>query len=62
MMRPPQATAQIVQANLGEIGITVTINALDFGTYWAMGSDDKSKDLELTLIPYSSKFDPSFQT
>ena len=57
-----QATAQIVQANLAEIGITVKINALDSGTYWALGSDDKSKDLELTLIPYSSKFDPSFQT
>ncbi len=57
-----QAIAQIVQANLAEIGVTVTINALDSGAYWALGSDDKSKDLELTIIPYSSKFDPSFQT
>lgn len=56
------AAAQIVQANLAEIGITVAINALDSGAYWAMGADDKSKDLELTYIPYSSKFDPSFQT
>lgn len=58
----PMATAQIVQANLAEIGVTVTINALDSGAYWAMGDADKSKDLELTLIKYSSKFDPSFQT
>ncbi len=58
----PMATAQIVQANLAEIGVTVTINAMDSGAYWAMGSDDKSKDLELTLIQYLSKFDPSFQT
>ncbi|MEZ5777298.1 MAG: ABC transporter substrate-binding protein [Paracoccaceae bacterium] len=57
-----QATAAIVQANLADIGVTVTINALDPGAYWAMGSDDASKDLELTLIPYESKFDPSFQT
>ncbi len=57
-----QATAAIVQANLAEIGINVTISALDPGAYWAMGSDDASKDLELTLIPYESKFDPSFQT
>ena len=57
-----QAVAQIVQANLADIGITVKINALDSGAYWAMGDGDKSKDLELTLIPYSSKFDPSFQT
>jgi peptide/nickel transport system substrate-binding protein len=57
-----QAIAQIVQANLADIGITVNINALDSGAYWAMGDNDKSKDLELTIIPYSSKFDPSFQT
>lgn len=57
-----QAIAQIVQANLAEIGVTVTIHALDSGAYWALGSDDKSRDLELTIIPYSSKFDPSFQT
>jgi len=57
-----QATAAIVQANLAEVGIAVTINALDPGAYWAMGADDASRDLELTLITYSSKFDPSFQT
>lgn len=57
-----QAEAQIIQANLAEAGITVTINALDGGAYWGLGEDDKSKDLELTIIPYSSKFDPSFQT
>lgn len=56
------AVAQIVQANLAEVGITVNINALDGGAYWALGADDASKDLELSLIPYSSKFDPSFQT
>jgi peptide/nickel transport system substrate-binding protein len=56
------AVAQIVQANLAEIGVTVTINALDSGAFWALGAGDASKDLELSLIPYSSKFDPSFQT
>jgi peptide/nickel transport system substrate-binding protein len=57
-----QAEAQIVQANLAEAGVTVTINALDAGAYWDLGTPDKSKDLELTIIPYSSKFDPGFQT
>jgi peptide/nickel transport system substrate-binding protein len=57
-----QAEAQIVQANLAEAGVTVSINALDGGAYWGMGEGDKSKDLELTIIPYSSKFDPAFQT
>jgi peptide/nickel transport system substrate-binding protein len=56
------AVAQIVQANLAEVGITLNINAMDSGTYWALGAGDASKDLELTLIPYTSKFDPSFQT
>jgi peptide/nickel transport system substrate-binding protein len=57
-----QAEAQIIQANLAEAGVTVTINALDGGTYWDLGTPDKSKDLELTIIPYSSKTDPGFQT
>ena len=50
------------QANLAEVGITLNVNAMDSGAYWALGADDASKDLELTLIPYTSKFDPSFQT
>ena len=58
----PQAAAQIVQANLAEIGITVDIVVLDGGAYWAMGSDDKSKDLQLFLTEFTSKFDPAFQT
>lgn len=57
-----QAIAQIAQANLAEIGVNVTIKALDGGAYWGMGEGDKSKDLELVIVPYSSKFDPSFQT
>ena len=57
-----QATAAIVQANLAEIGLKVSINALDGGAYWSMGEHDKSSDLEMTLITYASKFDPGFQT
>lgn len=57
-----QAIAQIVQANLAEIGVTLTINAMDPGAYWAMGSADGSKDLDLSLVTFASKFDPSFQT
>ncbi len=57
-----QATAAIVQANLAEIGVTVEIDALDEGAYWAYGKDNASKDLELVLIEYRGKFDPGFQT
>ncbi len=56
------AVVQIAQATLAAIGVNVTLNPLDPGTYWAMGANDASKDLQLTLIPYSSKIDPSFQT
>jgi peptide/nickel transport system substrate-binding protein len=57
-----QATAQIVQANLAEVGINVTINAMDPGAFYAMGADDLSKDLELTLNFFLGKNDPAFQT
>jgi peptide/nickel transport system substrate-binding protein len=57
-----QAAGQIIQANLAEVGITVKINVLDGGTYWALGADDKAKDLELVIVPYQSKLDSSFQT
>ena len=56
------AVAQIAQANLAEVGITLNINALDSGAFWALGADDASKNVELALVPYTSKFDPSFQT
>jgi peptide/nickel transport system substrate-binding protein len=58
----PQAAAQIVQANLAEVGIAVDIVTMDTGSYWAMGADDKSKDLQLFLTEFTSKFDPAFQT
>jgi peptide/nickel transport system substrate-binding protein len=57
-----QATATIIQANLAEVGIDVEINALDPGAYWALGEKDASKVLDLSLIEYAGKFDPSFQT
>ena len=58
----PEAIAAVVQANLAEIGVDVQIEALDPGAYWSLGENDGSKDLELSLIEYSGKFDPSFQT
>lgn len=57
-----QAVAQIVQANLAEVGIKISINAMDSGAFYAMGSDDLAKDLELTLNFYLGKNDPAFQT
>ncbi|MGV3549395.1 ABC transporter substrate-binding protein [Rhizobium sp.] len=57
-----QAIAQIIQANLAEVGIEVEIEALESAAYWALGENDASKDLELSLVKFNGKFDPSFQT
>ncbi len=56
------AVAQIAQATLAAIGVNLTLNPLDPGAYWALGASDASAGLQLALIPYSSKLDPSFQT
>lgn len=57
-----EALAQIVQANLAEIGVTVTLNGMETAVYYGLGADDGAKDLELMLIFFAGKNDPSFQT
>ncbi len=54
-------TAQIIQANLGAIGITVEILPLDSGPFWDAGMEDKGdawKDIELHIMRFSSQPDP----
>ena len=57
-----EATAQIVQANLAEIGVTVTLNGMEQAVYYGLGDNDADKVLDLTLITFSGKNDPGFQT
>lgn len=57
-----QAIAAIIQANLAEVNIEVEIEALEAASYWALGEKNASAALELSLINYRGKFDPSFQT
>lgn len=57
-----EAIAQIIQANLADVGIEVEIESLESAAYWALGKNDASKDLELSLLKFNGKFDPSFQT
>ncbi|WP_397544105.1 ABC transporter substrate-binding protein [Roseovarius salis] len=53
--------AQIIQANLGAIGITVKVLPLDSGPFWEMGQESKGdtwQDLELWLMRYGTTPDP----
>lgn len=57
--------AQIVQANLAELGIDVQINLHDSGTYWSLGDQSKSdtwKRLNLLMQRYTMAPDPSWAT
>jgi peptide/nickel transport system substrate-binding protein len=45
---------QIVQQNLKDVGINVTLNPLDSSTFWAYGDGGKDKELELFAVGYSS--------
>lgn len=54
-------TAQIIQANLAAVGITVKVLPLDSGPYWEMGQESKGdtwKDLELWLMRFGTTPDP----
>ncbi|MCP4982573.1 MAG: peptide ABC transporter substrate-binding protein, partial [Gammaproteobacteria bacterium] len=53
--------AQIIQANLGAIGITVEVIPLDSGPFWEMGQESKGdtwKDLELWIMRFGAGTDP----
>ena len=57
-----EAIAQIVQANLAEIGVTVTLDGMEQAVYYGLGDTDADKVLDLTLITFTGKNDPGFQT
>jgi len=53
--------AQIIQANLAVIGITVEIIPLDSGPFWEMGQESKGdtwKDMELHIMRFGAGPDP----
>ncbi|MEJ2030956.1 MAG: ABC transporter substrate-binding protein [Maritimibacter sp.] len=54
-------TAQIIQANLAAIGITVTVLPVDNGPFWEMGAEsagDQWQDLEIWLMRFGTVPDP----
>jgi peptide/nickel transport system substrate-binding protein len=53
--------AQIIQANLQAVGITLNVLPLDSGPFWEMGQESKGdgwKDLELWIMRYGAGADP----
>lgn len=53
--------AQIIQANLAAVGVTVNIIPLDSGPFWEMGQESKGdtwKDLELWMMRFGTTPDP----
>jgi peptide/nickel transport system substrate-binding protein len=53
--------AQIIQANLGAVGITVKVLPVDSGPFWDMGQEKKGdtwKDLELWIMRFGTTPDP----
>ncbi len=54
--------AQVIQANLADVGIQVEIKQNDSGTFWTLGSEEGEyyDDMQLFLQRFSSFPDPSF--
>lgn len=53
--------AQIIQANLADIGVTLEVIPLDSGPFWNMGQESKGdewKDLQLWLMRFGGSPDP----
>ncbi|TIQ37249.1 MAG: twin-arginine translocation signal domain-containing protein [Mesorhizobium sp.] len=53
--------AQVVQAQLSQIGITVQVNAQDAGSFWSLGVESEGerwKDVQLTVMGYNGRPDP----
>lgn len=59
------AAAQVIQALLADVGVTLQINQYESGTFWSLGVEadgDQWKDLQLFLFSFSMQPDPSWAT
>ena len=59
------SAAQVIQANLADVGVAVTIQQHDSGTFWSLGdqkSGDSWKKIQLMLNRFSMQPDPSWAT
>jgi peptide/nickel transport system substrate-binding protein len=56
------AACQIIQSNLGDIGISVKVTPVDSGPFWNLGLESKGSDwktLELWIMQFQSAPDPA---
>jgi peptide/nickel transport system substrate-binding protein len=56
------AAAQVIQAQLAEIGMKLEIQPLDDASYWSSGNGAAGQALELFLGRFGGKADPAFIT
>lgn len=55
--------AQVIQANLAQIGVRIKIDSQEGGSFWTVGSEsagDRWKDIELILTRFSTGPDPYY--
>jgi peptide/nickel transport system substrate-binding protein len=55
-----RAWAEVIQQNLAEVGITITISSLDEATFWSIGEGDKGLDVELFALTFTAMQDPAW--
>ena len=55
-----QTMALVAQALLRDVGITLDLDVQEGGTYWDSGKGDAGKNLDLFIIRFNGKPDPSF--
>ena len=59
------AAAQVIQALLADVGVTLEINQYESGTFWSLGVEadgDSWKDVQLFLLSFTMQPDPSWAT
>ncbi len=57
-----RAWSQVAQQNLRQIGVELTINTMDTGSFWEIGSGSEGKNVELFVMSFAMEPDPAWAT
>lgn len=55
-----QTMALVARALLQEVGITAEVDAQEGGTFWDSGKGDTGKNIDMFMMRFNGKLDPSF--